>query len=443
MDAFWIVTIFLFGACVGSFLNVVIYRVPRGQSIVFPGSHCPGCGRAIRWYDNVPLLSWLVLRGRCRFCKNSISPRYIIVEAVTAVLVVGLYVAYFMLHVRDGLTDSAGPVPLAGAWPMFIAHAALLCGLLVCSAVDIEMWIVPLEVTWVISLVGLLAATAAPPVYVTLMPAISSTTSAVALAGGLGLLVALILMKRGYLKPSFIDAVDAPIDLPAAPTAQAKPHSDGKKARKARKAALKARMAKESSGDGERAETKPAVPKSVAMTSAHGVNPRVEMLREVLFLAPAFVLALAAAMVLHYVPSAREAWGSWFDPVECPSVAPRLAGASSSIFGFLIGGLWVWGIRILGTLAFGKEAMGMGDVHLMACVGAVTGWIVPSGAFFVAPFLALAWGIGGYIRRKQRELPYGPWLAIASVLVMMCYDVVASVFHLYGQTLNFLLFGGQ
>ena len=73
-----------FGLIVGSFLNVVAYRLPRGESVVLPGSHCPSCDTPIKPYDNVPVLSWLVLRGRCRSCQTSISARYPIVEAVTA-----------------------------------------------------------------------------------------------------------------------------------------------------------------------------------------------------------------------------------------------------------------------------------------------------------------------------------------------------------------------
>jgi len=76
----------LLGACVGSFLNVVIYRLPIGESLVSPPSHCPACGSAIRWYDNVPILGWLVLRGRCRDCGVAISSRYAIVEAITGLL---------------------------------------------------------------------------------------------------------------------------------------------------------------------------------------------------------------------------------------------------------------------------------------------------------------------------------------------------------------------
>ncbi len=76
----------LLGVCVGSFLNVVIYRLPNGMSLIRPASHCPSCGEKIRWYDNIPLLSWLILRGRCRHCGERISPRYFLVELLCGLL---------------------------------------------------------------------------------------------------------------------------------------------------------------------------------------------------------------------------------------------------------------------------------------------------------------------------------------------------------------------
>src|SRR5215510_1542512 len=76
----------ILGAIIGSFLNVVIHRVPREQSIVFPNSACPSCHTALRPYDNIPILSFLILRGRCRFCRKSISIRYPIVEALLALI---------------------------------------------------------------------------------------------------------------------------------------------------------------------------------------------------------------------------------------------------------------------------------------------------------------------------------------------------------------------
>jgi leader peptidase (prepilin peptidase) / N-methyltransferase len=77
---------FVFGAVLGSFLNVVIWRLPRGESLVTPASRCPGCGAPVKPYDNVPIVSWLVLRGRCRSCGTRISARYPLVELLTAVL---------------------------------------------------------------------------------------------------------------------------------------------------------------------------------------------------------------------------------------------------------------------------------------------------------------------------------------------------------------------
>jgi leader peptidase (prepilin peptidase)/N-methyltransferase len=92
-----LVVVGIFGLLIGSFLNVVIWRVPRGESIVSPPSHCPGCGTPIRPRDNIPVVSWLLLRGRCRECSSRISARYPLVEAATAALFVAFGVR-FGLH---------------------------------------------------------------------------------------------------------------------------------------------------------------------------------------------------------------------------------------------------------------------------------------------------------------------------------------------------------
>ncbi len=80
MELFWIGTFFVFGLCVGSFCNVLIYRMPRGESINFPASHCPKCAHPLKFYHNIPLFSWAFLRGRCAFCGEKISVRYPLVE---------------------------------------------------------------------------------------------------------------------------------------------------------------------------------------------------------------------------------------------------------------------------------------------------------------------------------------------------------------------------
>jgi leader peptidase (prepilin peptidase)/N-methyltransferase len=85
---------FVFGAALGSFLNVVIYRLPLGRSIVRPGSHCPKCQTPIAWYDNIPILSYLLLGGKCRRCKTKISVRYPLVELVSALAAAGVVWRY-------------------------------------------------------------------------------------------------------------------------------------------------------------------------------------------------------------------------------------------------------------------------------------------------------------------------------------------------------------
>jgi leader peptidase (prepilin peptidase)/N-methyltransferase len=91
VDPFFASTIAFVGLCFGSFLNVCIYRLPLGKSVVTPRSACPRCRRGIALYDNIPVISWLILRGRCRGCKSPISPRYLFIELVTGALFLGCY----------------------------------------------------------------------------------------------------------------------------------------------------------------------------------------------------------------------------------------------------------------------------------------------------------------------------------------------------------------
>lgn len=86
--------VFLLGAIIGSFLNVCIYRIPKNESINFPPSHCPKCKERIKWYDNIPILSYLVLRGKCRVCKSKISVQYPIIEALVGIFFVLVYVKF-------------------------------------------------------------------------------------------------------------------------------------------------------------------------------------------------------------------------------------------------------------------------------------------------------------------------------------------------------------
>jgi leader peptidase (prepilin peptidase)/N-methyltransferase len=83
--------IFIFGAMIGSFLNVVIYRIPKGESIVFPASKCQSCQTPLKWYHNIPIFSWLALRGKCAFCQEPIAKQYPLVEFITGIIFTALY----------------------------------------------------------------------------------------------------------------------------------------------------------------------------------------------------------------------------------------------------------------------------------------------------------------------------------------------------------------
>ena len=134
----------VFGAMIGSFLNVVVYRLPRRESIVRPASHCPSCDVAVKPYDNVPILSWLLLRGRCRNCDASISRRYPLVEGLTALLCVGAVLA----------GGSAATIALNVAFILLLVPIALI---------DAEHRIIPNKLTALGAIVALVLGTALDP----------------------------------------------------------------------------------------------------------------------------------------------------------------------------------------------------------------------------------------------------------------------------------------
>lgn len=163
----WIfIVLFIFGAVVGSFLDVCIYRIPRDESIIFPRSRCPECKGKIAFYDNIPILSYILLRGMCRICGSKISLRYPIVELLN-----GLFYPLLFFHLGWGIP--------------FIAYSAFLSSLIVVTFIDLEHQIIPDSITIPGILIGLLLSFLLPV-------GIKNSLSGVMLGGGLFYTVALI-----------------------------------------------------------------------------------------------------------------------------------------------------------------------------------------------------------------------------------------------------------
>src|SRR2546427_6352934 len=164
---FWAIAFFVFGCVVGSFLNVCIHRLPRGQSVVSPPSHCPHCGYSIPWFLNIPLITWVSLRGRCANCRAPISIRYFVVELITGLSFLACW-------------QSEGRQSVLAA----LVYCLVLAGLIVATFIDFEHFIIPDEIT--------IGGMAAGGILSFAVPALQGTTSA-----PLGLLRSLLGMGVG------------------------------------------------------------------------------------------------------------------------------------------------------------------------------------------------------------------------------------------------------
>lgn len=251
--------IFIIGSFIGSFLNVCIYRLPRGESLILPPSHCVHCNHKIYWFDNIPFLSYLVLRGKCRFCARPISFRYFVVEFLTALLLLTFYV-FFGLSAK------------------FFISSILGAALIVSTFIDFEHHLIPDIITIPGIFIGLLAS---------------------------------------LLFPSILG------------------------------------------------ESRP------------------------------------------------------------------LGAVMNSLTGVLIGGGSIYAVGVLGKLAFKKEAMGDGDVKLMAMIGAFVGWKLVLFIFFLAPFFGAPVGIIIKLKEKKSIIPYGPYLSIATIIAILWGEKILNCLFFY------------
>jgi leader peptidase (prepilin peptidase)/N-methyltransferase len=363
------------GAAVGSFLNVVVYRLPSGMGLMSPPSRCPICGRRLSFFrENLPILGWLLIRGRCRTCGTRVSPRYMFVEIAFSALFLVLYAVLYLAPEFRGTVDwvreiggpwwSSGNHGFFRTWPAFFTIAVMLSGLYAMTHIDARTFTIPIEIPRFVTgtafvLLPLQALLLTDPRTTMDWPfhGASWPLAGAALGGMAGVLLAWGLLVAGVLRYSFEDYDDY-----------------------------------------------------VAEGEVLGDYPhaRREMGRELLFLLPVLIGAGLGWLVTRQLESAP------------PAFVQALGGIAT---GYLAGGGIVWAIRILGTLGFGREAMGMGDVHLLAAVGAVLGWPETVLAFFIAPFFGIlahvaGAGLAGRLKERWQHLPYGPHLALASLIVL-------------------------
>ncbi|MBT5409070.1 MAG: prepilin peptidase, partial [Phycisphaerae bacterium] len=160
--------VFVLGACVGSFLNVVIYRLPNNMRLLVPASSCPSCNHKLRFFrENVPIIGWLAIRGKCRYCKAPVSMEYPIVELVTALLFLACYsMCYWIPESTPFLGEIFGPWwhdnGVIKTLPMFLSLLTLVAGLLAMTIIDARTFTIPIQIPLFMTAVGFLAALLQP-----------------------------------------------------------------------------------------------------------------------------------------------------------------------------------------------------------------------------------------------------------------------------------------
>jgi leader peptidase (prepilin peptidase)/N-methyltransferase len=296
----WFIFIFSFGSCVGSFLNVVIYRLPRDKSLMTPPSTCPACSRRIQFYDNIPLLSWLLLGAKCRHCKAPISARYFVIELLTALLFIGLFLLYFYTNLWPDM-----PLFLQGGWFVFLLHITMFSALIAASAIDMELWVIPISICWFVTGVGIVGSSAAGYVLggarigqISILPTTTADiflqpVSVASLAAGcvIGLAISMVLLLTGLVKRSY-----------------------------------------ESEGDEETCEQEQE-------RAEPQFDHRAEICKEIMFLLPILVCATAVYLISRKIPAIQS--------VDF-SQHPVIAGLLGSLWGYFVGCTVVWATRILG-----------------------------------------------------------------------------------------------
>ncbi|MBF0532339.1 MAG: prepilin peptidase [Candidatus Omnitrophica bacterium] len=328
---------FILGAAIGSFLNVCIVRLPREKSVVAPRSHCVQCEKFIPWFDNIPFVSYLLLGGKCRYCRAPISFRYFFVEFLTAAAFVFIFRCF-------------------GVSPLLLPYLFMISCFIVATFVDFSHRIIPDEVSVGGMILGLLFSAVTPDMHM----------EASQLSGGrvfMWILGAAVVVIEFGVERFF--------------------------------------RSEENAGD---------APASWQESLSF-------------FLLIALMFALEAG--LYYAATKVFTTGDW--------IVPYLTSVDAALIGALVGGAIIYLMGLIGYILFRKEAMGGGDVKLLAMVGAFLGWKLAVLTFFIAPLFGAVFGLIEKMRTKDTAIPYGPFLVLGALISLFYGELlIAWILSGYG-----------
>lgn len=501
----WVVPVAVLGAVIGSFLNVVAFRLPRGLSIRNPRwSFCPHCEHRIRPYDNIPIVAWLLRRGRCRHCAAPIAALYPLVECLTVLVFVTVWDALCL----GGRMPRIGS-DLGSDWPIILAYLFLFAGLLATATMDFESYTIDVRISVAAMVVGVVGngvwwSLAGPPPASSVGPPSGLLPPSLCLAGTLMGAVWIMTtvvaarLRPGQPDPQTTDQADQGQPPVRADTtgavngheaSLAGPAEDGPSAPSAAQPEDETEWPTAYLGTDDRRGFRPwpilalfvvivalvawqALRPDWGVAGALGTIPaagqrgiasifllmlvlilasmvsreadqqiideieaerhdaRSVAVREFGLLLPALLAGAALFAYLRHRGALDTLW------TDVPGGGiPFLAGAAASIAAMVLAAALGWTVRILGTLTFGKEAFGSGDIFIMAAIGAVAGlWIVVFG-FFLAAVLALIGVSATVFHKSSRAIPFGPWLALGAFVAIFVFRALLRTFAPFGSLL--------
>jgi leader peptidase (prepilin peptidase)/N-methyltransferase len=377
--------VFAFGAVIGSFLNVCIHRMPLDQSIVFPPSHCPHCNHGIRWSDNIPLFSYLALGRKCRNCGTKISPRYFLVELLTAVL-------FLLMWLK--LTQWDDP-PVHGIYFLKAPiYWLVIAGLIVGTFIDFEHYIIPNEITFGGIIVGLVLSTIYPP----LQPSDMVTSSILKLSP-----ITLPVWCAGFFRSFF------------------------------------------------------------GMLTGGLILLSIAEFGKLLFGRLRIPLAAEATVIIAdgklKLPDEEVIWADLFfresDKIRFTATSLKFGDKQFTDAAVIV---MENSIRINGEdypladagtieakaneIVIPREAMGFGDVKLLAGIGALLGWEATVFSIFLSSAVGALVGLALIALRKrdlQGRIPYGPYIALGALVWLFAEDQLLAIMAAYLGSMKDLL----